>query len=113
LKLFPAKDTFTKVALVIKSRRQRDNRISLLDLLKSDDLKDPADEDEELRRKLEENETLKKSEADELEKHTKKQETEGQSAEVVPDDEDVDGSPPPSDNEDEDENDGDEEDDGT
>ncbi|CAL8105125.1 unnamed protein product [Orchesella dallaii] len=98
-----ARETFTKVALVIKKRRQKDNLLTLSDLMQSDNIKDPADQDEELRRKLENNDRNRRSEAEVLDHYIKLQEEQGKTAEEVADEEDIDASPPPSDNEEDDE----------
>ncbi|CAL8105134.1 unnamed protein product [Orchesella dallaii] len=71
--------------------------------MQSDDIKDPADQDEELRRKLENNDRNRRSEAEVLDHFIKLQEEQGKTAEEVADEEDIDASPPPSDNEEDEE----------
>ncbi|ODM86996.1 Death domain-associated protein 6 [Orchesella cincta] len=106
-----AKETFTKVALVIKKRRKKDHEMTLFDLVKSDSIIDPAEEDEELRKKLEANEAVRGSEKEVLDVFRKRQDEQGNTPTEVADEEDIDASPPPSDNEEEDEEEEEEDDD--
>lgn len=119
-KFVSAQTTFENVVRIIKKRRHKDTTMSLYchlykkngerseveqvhneDELTDEDLKpDPADNDPELKRKLEENKPLMKSESEILEKYCLMAENAGLQAEEVPEVENENDSPPPSDGED-------------